>query len=188
MEETAQLIYECQQDNRVAQKQLYEQHAEVMLGVCLRYTKSISDAEDVMQEGFIKVFKTLAQFRHEGNLGGWIRRIMVNTALNYLRKNKRYKDQMQFAEIHESTLAKSEEPAMAIETKELVALIQQLPSGSQTIFNLYAIEGFTHVQIAKLLSIAEGTSRSQYARARGMMIALINNYYSSNKATNYAEK
>jgi RNA polymerase sigma factor (sigma-70 family) len=164
------LVKDCLREKAAAQRQLYELFAPSMLGVCYRYTKSMADAEDVLQEGFIKVFKNLHQYKHEGELGGWIRRIMVTTAINYLKKNTRYQSELLFTEepLH---AVSNDDPEVRLEAKELAALIRQLPPGYQTIFNLHAVEGYTHVQIGTMLGIQEGTSRSQYARARALLVS-----------------
>lgn len=176
------LVNECLKGRASAQKQLYGLFAESMLGVCYRYTKSMSDAEDVLQEGFIKVFRNLHQFKFEGELGGWIRRIMVNTAINYLKKNSRYQAELSFTDpgLHPVT---DENPELYLNAKELAELIRQLPTGYQTIFNMHAIEGFSHVEIGKILGINEGTSRSQYSRARNLLITWINTHYQQRKKT-----
>lgn len=179
MEQTAWLIKECLKQNRTAQKQLYTQYAAAMLGVCYRYTKSMADAEDILQEGFVRVFKNLHQYRFEGELGAWLRRIMVTTALNFLKRNARYQSDLAFdkLEMHPVT---DETPEILLNTKELASLIQQLPTGYQTIFNLHAVEGYSHVEIGEMLGISDGTSRSQYARARALIITWIKKYYSDN--------
>ncbi len=186
MEQDAKLIKDCLQNNRASQKQLYNQFAEVMLGVCYRYTKSLADAEDVLQEGFIRMFKNLHQYRFDGELGAWIRRIMVTTALNYLKRNAKYQNDLAFdkLEMHPVT---EDNPEIKLNTKELASLIQQLPTGYQTIFNLHGVEGYSHVEIAEMLGITDGTSRSQYARARALMITWIKKYYSDNKLQSYAK-
>ena len=175
-----QLVKDCLKGDGVAQKQLYEQFAGAMLGVCYRYTKSMADAEDVLQEGFIMVFKNLHQFSFSGELGGWIRRIMVNTAINYLKKHSRYQTELLFTDsiLHPVS---DEDPEVTLSTKELAELIRQLPPGYQAIFNLHAIEGYSHVEIGKILGIKEGTSRSQYARARSLLISWIRKYAASTK-------
>src|SRR3954469_18577135 len=135
------LIKNCLKGRPAAQKQLYEEFAQTMLGVCYRYTKSLHDAEDVLQEGFVRVFKFLHQYNQEGELGAWIRRIMVNTALNYLKKSQKYQHDLLFekAELH---VISNEDPEVLLNAKELAELIRQMPTGYQTIFNLYAVEGF----------------------------------------------
>ena len=182
-----QLLKDCIRQKPIAQEQLYRHFAPVMLGVCYRYTKSIHDAEDVLQEGFVKVFHHIKDYKSTGELGGWIRKIMVNTALNYLKKNKKYRTEMVFTEapLHPVT---DLNPQVNLDAKELAELIRQLPTGFQTIFNLYAIEGFTHVEIGQMLGISEGTSKSQYARARYLLMEWIDKYSSSSKQQHYAGK
>lgn len=187
MQQQTSLISDCLNNKRAAQKQLYNQFAEVMLGVCYRYTKSMADAEDVLQEGFTRVFKNLHQYRFDGELGAWIRRIMVTTSLNYLKRNAKYQNDLAFEklEMHPVT---DEDPEIKLNTKELASLIQQLPTGYQTIFNLHAVEGYSHVEIGEMLGITDGTSRSQYARARALMITWIKKYYSDIKLQSYAKQ
>lgn len=179
-----QLVKDCEKGHPAAQKQLYEHFAGAMLGVCYRYTKSMVDAEDVLQEGFIMVFRNLHQFSFSGELGGWIRRIMVNTAINYLKKHTRYQNELLFTEnvLHPIS---NDDPEVSLNTKELAELIRQLPPGYQAIFNLHAVEGYSHVEIGKILGIKEGTSRSQYSRARTLLISWINKFSAVNKNQNY---
>jgi RNA polymerase sigma-70 factor (ECF subfamily) len=180
------LVADCLKAKPDAQKLLYEHFAPTMLGVCFRYTKSIKDAEDVLQEGFIKVFKHLHQYKYEGEPGAWIRKIMVNTALNYLKKNRKYQYDLSFDEVvlHPVTF---DDPSVMLQAKELANLVRQLPIGFQTIFNLHAIEGYSHVQIAEMLGITDGTSRSQYARARALLIKWIEKFSFEDKSENYAK-
>ena len=182
-----QLVKDCLKWKPRAQQQLFEKYSQQMLAVCYRYTKSIKDAEDVLQEGFVKVFFKLDQYRFEGELGAWIRKIMVNTALNFLKKDSKYRDEMYFTEqpLHAVT---DEDPAVLLQAKELAELIRQLPSGYQAIFNLHAVEGFSHVEIGEMLGINDGTSRSQYARARALLISWINDASSGKKNKQYGGK
>lgn len=170
--------------DRKAQLMLYEQFADAMMAVCYRYTKSRQDAEDVLQEGFVKVFRNLHQFKFEGELGGWIRRIMVNTALNYLKQNRRYQSDLSFLDqgLHPVS---NDNPEVTMNAKDLAELVRQLPTGYQTIFNLHAVEGFTHVEIGSMMGINEGTSRSQYARARALLIEWLNTQQNALKKANY---
>lgn len=184
--EQNQLISECLRQNRVAQKQLYEQFAHSMMGVCFRYTKSVTDAEEILQEGFIRVFRYLPEFRNEGPLGAWIRRIIVTTALNYLKKNKKYRQEMSFDEMPLHPVS-DDNPTIGLQARDLANLIRQLPTGYQTIFNLYAIEGYTHAEIGSLLGISEGTSKSQYARARYLLIEWINQSSSTLNHQHYGQ-
>ena len=178
--DTQRLVRDCIREIPAAQRQLYEYFAETMLGVCYRYTKSMDDAEDVLQDGFVKVFRNLHQYKYEGELGGWIRRIMVTTALNFLKKNSRYNHEFAFdnENLHPVT---NDDPEIKITGKEIADLVRQLPIGYQTIFNLHAVEGFSHVEIGKMLGINEGTSRSQYSRARALLI----NWIKKNDAINF---
>jgi RNA polymerase sigma factor (sigma-70 family) len=183
-----QLVKDCLKGKPSAQKALYEHFATQMMGVCYRYTKSVADAEDVLQEGFVKVFHYLGQFRGEGNLGAWIRRIMVTTAINYLKKNSPYQYDLSFNADHQGYLhpVSPDNPELTLNTKELVDLIRQLPPGYQAIFNLHAVEGYTHVEISAILGIHEGTSRSQYARARNLLINWLQKENENTKLPQYA--
>jgi RNA polymerase sigma-70 factor (ECF subfamily) len=182
-----QLLKECLKRKPEAQRRLYDHFAPSMLGVCFRYTKSLSDAEEVLQEGFIKVFTRLNQFKGDGELGGWIRKIMVNTALNFLKTNQKYRNDLSFDEmpLH---LVSTENPEVRLHAKELTELIRQLPTGFQTIFNLHAVEGYKHLEIASMLGISEGTSRSQYARARVLLIEWIEKFSIKKQSGHYGTK
>ena len=165
----SQLIRNCLKGKRPAQQELYNQFSAQMLGICYRYTKNLDDAEDVLQEGFMKVYNNLHQYKGEGDLGGWIRRIMVNTALTYLKIHTRYRNQMDFEQMPLHPVVE-EQATMNLQTAALIEIIRKLPAGYQTIFNLVAIEGYNHIEVAALLNINENTSRSQYSRARAMLI------------------
>ncbi len=184
MDDHQKLVKDCLKNNAVAQKQLYELFAESMLGVCYRYTKSMNDAEEVLQQAFIKVFTNLHQYKMQGDLGAWIRRIVVNTAINYLKRKPRYQLDLSFedSQLHPVT---SGEPAITLNMKDLLNLVRQLPPGYQTIFNLCAVEGYSHAEIGKILGIKEGTSRSQYARARALLISWLNKYSDNEKKDSY---
>jgi RNA polymerase sigma-70 factor (ECF subfamily) len=182
-----QLLRDCLKLKPGAQRMLYEHFAPSMLGVCFRYTKNLEDAEDILQNGFVKVFKHLKQYKGEGELGAWIRKIMVNTALNYLKSNKKYQYDLSFDEmpLH---LVSTENPDVNLQTKQLAELIRQLPTGFQTVFNLHAVEGYSHVEIASMLGISDGTSRSQYARARALLIDWIEKFSLKAQDGNYGTK
>lgn len=182
--DTQKLIQACLKGNEAAQKQLYDTFARQMLGVCYRYTKSVEDAEDVMQEGFIRVFRSLSSYKGDGELGAWIRRIMVNAALSFLKKHETYRNDLAIKEEYLHPISDSN-PEIDLNIKELVQLVRQLPAGYQAIFNLYAIEGYNHVEIGKMLGISEGTSRSQYMRARNLLISWIESYSGKTKKVNY---
>ncbi len=186
MSDNNKLIKDCLHGKPAAQRALYEQYAGSMLGVCYRFTKSVNDAEDVLQEGFVKVFRHLQQYKSEGELGAWIRRIMVTTAINYLKKHSRYQADLSFSDmgLHPVSL---DNPDVLLDAKDLADIVRQLPPGYQTIFNLYAIEGYNHVEIGKMLGISEGTSRSQYSRARALLISWLEKQSVTQKKTNYAK-
>ncbi|MCF8332478.1 MAG: RNA polymerase sigma factor [Bacteroidales bacterium] len=158
----------CRQGKAGAQKKLYEAHAATMLGVCLRYVKNMAEAEDVLQEGFIKVFKNIDKFDRKGSLSGWIYRIMVNTALNFLRS----KNKIQFAE-YEGDLPADDEQDIYINEEytqqQILEVIRDLPEGYRTVFNLYVIDGYKHREISDKLGISINTSKTQLAKARRML-------------------
>lgn len=162
-----ELVSACRDGDPAAQRSLYQRFYRRLFGLCLRYTSSVADAEDVMQEGFIKVFRHLDQFKGDGSLEGWVRRIMVRTAISWHRKKSR----MFFTELPEAApgVELPPEQLSRLGEQELVSMIQKLPTGYRTVFNLYAIEGFNHREIADMLKISEGTSKSQYARARAQL-------------------
>lgn len=184
--DTQTLIKDCLNNSRAAQKHLYNTYASTMLGICYRYTKSLEDAEDVLQEGFIKVFTNLHQYKQQGEPGAWIRRIMVNTSIDYLQKHSRYRKELQFEQVPMHPVS-NENPTITLETKDLVELIRELPAGYQAVFNLVAIEGYTHPEVGALLGISEQTSRSQYSRARSALVKLLNQYSSSTIPKTYAK-
>lgn len=170
----ALLVQRCLRHNRQAQFELYERFQTQMFGLCLRYAKSETEALDFLQEGFVAVFKSLPQYRGEGSLEGWIRRIMTNVCISKLRKKKPVFVSLE--ELPEMAVCETEKPANAfadVDASSVILAIQQLPLGYQTIFNLYAIEGYSHREIAGILDIKESTSRSQYVRARQALIKIL---------------
>jgi RNA polymerase sigma-70 factor (ECF subfamily) len=161
------LIKGCIKDNAHCQRMLFEQYAGKMMSVCLRYANDTMEAEDIMQDGFIKVFQYLHQFKFEGSFEGWIRRIIVNTAIRHLEKKK-----IQFKEIDDSgsNAPKLDPYAYShLGQDDLMKLINQLPEGYKLVFNLNVIEGYSHEEIAEMLHIQPGTSRSQLVKARKML-------------------
>ncbi len=155
-------------NNAAAQEALYNRFSPRMLGVCYRFAKNREDAEDMLQDGFIKVFTQLHQYRNEGALEGWIRRIIVHTCINILKKNKKFADSVDI--IHANSVHIKEDMIPSImQAKQVVECIRLLPLGYRTVLNLYAIEGYSHKEIAKMLEIEESTSRSQYTRAKAML-------------------
>jgi RNA polymerase sigma-70 factor (ECF subfamily) len=155
-------------NNAAAQEELYNRFSPRMLGVCYRFAKNREDAEDMLQEGFIKVFTQLHQYRNEGALEGWIRRIVVHTCINILKKNKKFADSVDIMYANGIYIKEDMIPAI-MQAKQVVECIRLLPLGYRTVLNLYAIEGFSHKEIGDLLEIGESTSRSQYTRAKAML-------------------
>lgn len=155
-------------NNASAQEAFYNRFSPKMLGVCYRFAKNREDAEDMLQEGFIKIFTQLHQYRNEGALEGWIRRIIVHTCINILKKNKKFAETVDI--IHANSIHIREDMIPSImQAKQVVECIRMLPMGYRTVLNLYAIEGYSHKEIAEALEIEESTSRSQYTRAKVML-------------------
>ena len=158
----------CLQNDPAAQKELYNRYSSKMLSVCYRFAHNREDAEDMLQEGFIKVFSQMHTFENRGAFEGWIRRIIVHTCINILKKNKRFNEMVDI--IHANSVQVREESVPSIiQAKQVVECIRMLPLGYRTVLNLYAIEGYNHREIANLLDIEESTSRSQYTRAKAML-------------------
>lgn len=162
-----QLVAGCKKNKPAAQKALYEKMSSKMLGVCIRYIRDKEESEHVMIGGMVKVFSKINQYSGDGSLEGWIRRIMVNECLMYIRKNKAMSLDVDIEDVHkEPNLQVLEDK---LEAEDLIALIQELPVGYRTVFNLYAIEGYNHAEIAEQLGISENTSKSQLSRARKLL-------------------
>ncbi|HEY6159610.1 MAG TPA: RNA polymerase sigma factor [Bacteroidia bacterium] len=180
------LIEGCISGKREFQELLYRQYSGKMLAICCRYVRSREEAEDIAQEAFVKVFRNIHTFQRLGPLENWIKRIMVNTALAYLRKQKRGID---FADIdHVKHHPHSEQDTLSdINAKDLVALVQNLPSGYRAVFNLFVMEGYSHEEIAAMLGISEGTSKSQLAKARNWLKKNINANLSAKSGQNLTE-
>jgi len=160
-----ELIDECLKNNRIAQKQLYEKFSRKMFGVCLRYAKSREDAEDILADVFVHVFVKLSSFKRDGSFEGWIRRIAVNTAITAYRSNLKYNLNDDISQVYD--LSVDDESAIDLmNVQQLRSVIQQMPDGYRMVFNLYAVEGYNHREIATILDINEGTSKSQYSKAK----------------------
>jgi RNA polymerase sigma factor (sigma-70 family) len=160
------LVSKVIKGNKKAQKAFYEMYAPKMYGVALRFANHTDDANDIMQEGFIKVFNNLESFRNEGSIEGWIRKTIINTAINLYKKNAKYRFQTDIEKIIPSEENKIVSVLDQISAEELTDKISKLPYGYRTVFNLNVIEGYTHKEIGELLSISENTSKSQLARAK----------------------
>jgi RNA polymerase sigma-70 factor (ECF subfamily) len=162
------IIQGCLQNDAACQRELYQRYSPKMLAVCYRYAHNREDAEDMLQEGFIKVFSQVHSFRNQGAFEGWIRRIIVHTCINHLKKHKRFNDNVDL--IYANSLQTREEAIPSIvQAKQIVECIRALPMGYRTVMNLFAIEGYSHKEIAAMLDIEESTSRSQYTRSKQML-------------------
>lgn len=162
------ILYGCLNNDAASQQALYDKYSAKMLAVCYRYARNREDAEDMLQEAFIKVFLQIHQFQNKGSLEGWIRRVVVHTCINNLKKNKKFNESVDI--IHAKSLYIREESVPSImQAKQIIECIRMLPIGYRTVLNLYALEGFSHKEIAMMLEIEESTSRSQYTRAKAML-------------------
>ena len=161
------------------QHELYDRFAPKMYGVCLRYAANTEEAEDILQESFIKVFKKIASFRKEGSFEGWIRRIFVNTAIEHYRK----KIYLQPITEHEESTVEGGYLSVLdnLAEKDIISLVQQLSPGYRTVFNMYVVEGYSHKQIAEQLGISEGTSKSQLSRAKQILQDLVRTHIEKRK-------
>lgn len=158
------IIEDCKRGRRRAQNKLYTKYARLMLGVCLRYSKDLAEAEDILQEGFIKVFSNISKLKDNGAIEAWIRRIMINTAISQVSKKKVYFDPIDESLPYDET--EQEDLYLPVDPDALMEMVQNLPEGYRMVLNLYVFEGFTHKQIAQLLGIRETTSKTQLFKAR----------------------
>ncbi len=171
-----QLIAGCKSENRLAQRELYEKYARRMLALCMRYVNDRETARDLLQDGFVRVFMNIRSYTGTGSFEGWLRKIFVNGALEYLRKS----DVLREAADLESSAEAAQSDSSVIESlsaAELMRLIQELPAGFRTVFNMFAIEGYSHKEIGAALGITESTSRSQLTRARRLLQKRIKELY-----------
>ena len=158
----------CLSNDTAAQRELYNRYSPKMLAVCYRFAHNREDAEDMLQEGFIKVFLQIHTFENRGAFEGWVRRIVVHTCINILKKNKKFNESVDI--IHATGVQVREDSVPAIiQAKQVVECIRLLPIGYRTVLNLYAVEGYSHREISNMLDIEESTSRSQYTRAKAML-------------------
>lgn len=172
------LINGCIDGNRRMQEELYRRFSPRMYAVCLRYAGSSEEAEDILQEGFIKIFKKLQSFRGEGSFEGWIRRIFVNTAIEHFRR-KRYLQPV--TEKEENTIeGKYLSVLDELAEKDILDLVRQLSPGYRTVFNMYVVEGYTHKEIGDILGISEGTSKSQLSRAKVILQDMVKKFMEQN--------
>ena len=162
------ILQGCLKNQAAAQRELYNRYSPKMLAVCYRFAHNREDAEDMLQEGFIKVFSQMHTFQNKGAFEGWVRRIVVHTCINNLKKNKRFNESVDIL-FASSIQVREENIPSIVQAKQIVECIRMLPVGYRTVLNLYAIEGYSHREIADMLDIEESTSRSQYTRAKQML-------------------
>jgi RNA polymerase sigma-70 factor (ECF subfamily) len=163
-----ELIERCLKNDNLAQKALYQAYASKMYAVCLRYGSKRVMADDILQDAFIKVFKYLPTFKHQGSLEGWIRKIVVNTALDHI---KRYAEPFEDIEenLPDNFMVNADEITSNLSVQELIDLIQELPEGKRIIFNLYVFEGYSHKEISEMLGISIMTSKGQLSKAKKIL-------------------
>ena len=166
-----EIIQGCIENKASAQEKLYALYSRRMMAICLRYTRSRPEAEDIFHEAFIKVFKNIHTWQG-GSFEGWMRRIFVNTAINHFHQNKKYFDHVD-ASYAESVLSTSENIISQLSNQELLEIIDRLPEGYKLIFNLHVVEGYNHSEIAEMLNIAEGSSKSQLSKAKAYLKKII---------------
>ncbi|MBK8615244.1 MAG: sigma-70 family RNA polymerase sigma factor [Flavobacteriales bacterium] len=167
-----QLAAGCLKGDPIAQKTLFKVYSRKMMSICMRYANGREQAQDILQDGFVKVFQKMDHYRGDGPLGGWIARTMVNTALDHIRRNKPYDHSVDLSDA-EHLHAEDEHVLSGMTTDEILGLIQGLPPGYRTVFNLFAIEGYAHKEIAEQLGISENTSKSQFMKARAYLRRLL---------------
>lgn len=162
------ILQGCLKNQPVAQQELYSRYSPKMLAVCYRFARNREDAEDMLQESFIRAFTQIHQFQSKGSFEGWIRRIIVHTCINHLKKHKKFNDSVDIAQAQTVQIREDSVPSI-IQAKQVIECIRSLPTGYRTVLNLFAIDGYSHREIANMLDIEESTSRSQYTRAKAML-------------------
>ena len=162
------IVAGCKKNESWARKELYELYAPAMLGVCVRYTNDYEKAKDILHEGFIKVFTKVNMYSEKGSFSGWIRRVFITTALEFIKSDKSLQH-IDIADQEENIEGFENSAIEKLSAEEILKCISELPKGCQLVFNLFAIEGYTHVEIAEMLNIKEGTSRSQFAHAKQLL-------------------
>jgi len=161
-----EILNGCLAQDKKAQRVLYKKYASSMFGICLRYCKKRAEAEDVLQEAFIKIFSNIKSYRSDGSFEGWLKRIVVNTALNYYKSNLKRCFDESIDNMNDSNMPSTQTFDPDISAADLMGMINSLADGYRLVFNMYAIEGYSHKEIADMLNISENTSKSQLSRAR----------------------
>lgn len=162
------MVSACTKGDSRAQRALFDKFAPKMLSICKRYIQNGDEAEDVLQDGFVKIFQKISDFKHEGSLEGWMRRIIVNTALDAIRKNKKWLGTSQIEAV-ENHVSFDDTAFDDMDVNYLLRMINDMPDGYRVVFNMFAIEGYSHKEIAETLGVSENTSKSQYSRARAFL-------------------
>jgi RNA polymerase sigma factor (sigma-70 family) len=168
MHDEQQIIEGCLKNSRKAQKMLYDRYAAKFLGMCIRYAKDRLEAEDILQDGFLKIFGRISQYSGLGSFEGWMKRIIVNTAITNYRQNLKHYYKQHIDEVNETDFESSVSD-IEYSLEELLKVIKDLPPGYKMVFNMFAIEGFQHKEIAEMMGIDVTTSKSQYSRARKLL-------------------
>ncbi|GBU07903.1 DNA-directed RNA polymerase sigma-70 factor [Bacteroidales bacterium] len=182
MDKELELVRKCKEHSRLAQKQLYEKYSHLMMGVCYRYVGDKALAQDLLHDGFIKIFEQIKSFeyRGSGSLRAWLARVFTNIALEYLRKNDRNKI-VPIEEWMELGAEEKEDACSTIPEHVLIDLIAQLPSGYRTVFNMYVLEEYSHKEIASAMGIKEASARSQLSRAKNILMVKVKKYMDENE-------
>lgn len=166
MKNDREILEGCLKHDLYAQKCLFEQYSGMLMGICVRYATDIPEAEDILQESLLKIYLNIKDYSGEGSFIGWMRRIVINTAITYYHKNLKHKYHIEIEEVYTSEIGEAGFSDAQFTADELKKVLDDLPPGYKTIFNLYAVEGYKHKEIAAMLNIDVNTSKSQYSRAR----------------------
>lgn len=166
MNSDTNILKGCIKGKSSAQRELFDRYSRVLLGICVRYAASVEEAEDILQEGFVKIFLNISHFKGEGSLMAWMRRIMINTAITHYHKMRKHRYHDDIEEVRETNMETHSWGEADFTSEELWNVIQRMPEGYRMVFNLYAVEGYKHREIAEIMGIDENTSKSQYSRAR----------------------
>ncbi len=168
-----QLIDGCVQGKIHAQKKLYRQYKKVLLGICFRYARDRSEAEDILLEGFVNIFSKISTYSFQGSFEGWMKRVVIHSAIDYFRRNKKELFHQDIDD-YKNDLVFEEDIINNLSAREILKIVQTLPTGYRMVFNLFAIEGYSHKEIAEKLDISENTSKSQLSKARKWLTLKLN--------------
>ena len=164
-----QIIDGCCRNDRKAQKTLFDRYGAVLLGVCIRYSNRRDEAEDILQDGFVKIYSNITDYAGTGSFINWMKKIMINTSITHYHRNLKHAWHKDIDQVQETDIEGSGYDEADFTKEELLNIIHDLPDGYRMVFNLYAVEGFKHKEIASMLDIDVNTSKSQYSRARGLI-------------------